>query len=54
MSETILRQTTVMLMLIMVGVLCSKTKLISKSANRELSGFDDIYVIPDGLPFRAC
>lgn len=39
MSETILRQTTVMLMLIMVGVLCSKTKLISKSANRELSGF---------------
>ena len=39
MSETILRQTIVMLMLIMVGVLCSKTKLISKSTNKELSGF---------------
>ena len=39
MSETILRQTIVMLLLIMVGVLCSKTKLISKSTNKELSGF---------------
>ena len=39
MSETILRQTIVMLMLIMAGVLCSKTKLISKSTNKELSGF---------------
>ena len=39
MSETILRQTIIMLMLIMVGVLCSKTRLISKASNKELSGF---------------
>lgn len=39
MAETILRQTIIMLMLIMVGVLCSKTKLISKDTNKELSGF---------------
>ena len=39
MSETILRQTVIMLMLIMVGVLCSKTRLISKASNKELSGF---------------
>lgn len=39
MSETILRQTIIMLMLIMVGVLCSKTRLISKATNKELSGF---------------
>ena len=39
MAETILRQTIIMLMLIMVGVLCSKTKLISKETNKELSGF---------------
>lgn len=39
MAETILRQTIIMLMLIMVGVLCSKTRLISKATNKELSGF---------------
>ena len=39
MSETILRQTVIMLMLITVGVLCSKTKLISSGTNKELSGF---------------
>lgn len=39
MSETILRQTIIMLMLILVGVLCSKTKIISKEANKGLSNF---------------
>ncbi|MBQ9898786.1 MAG: AEC family transporter [Ruminococcus sp.] len=37
MSVTILRQTVIMLMLIAVGVLCNKTKLISESSNRDLS-----------------
>lgn len=37
MAETILRQTVIMLMLIAVGVLCSKTKLISENTNRDLS-----------------
>jgi predicted permease len=39
MSVTILRQTVIMLMLIAVGVLCNKTKLISESSNRDLSKF---------------
>ena len=39
MSETILRQTIIMLILIMVGVLSSKIRLISKDTNKELSGF---------------
>ena len=38
MTETIFRQTIIMLMLIMVGFLCSKSGLISKSTNKELSG----------------
>lgn len=39
MAETILRQTIIMLMLIMVGVFCSKAGMISKETNRQLSGF---------------
>lgn len=39
MAETILRQTIIMLMLILTGVICSKTKIISKETNRDLSKF---------------
>lgn len=39
MAEAIFRQTFIMLMLIMVGVLCSKTKMISKETNKQLSVF---------------
>lgn len=39
MSQTILNQTIIMLILIMVGVLCAKLKIISSSANKELSQF---------------
>lgn len=39
MAETILRQTIIMLMLIMVGVFCSKAGMISNETNRQLSGF---------------
>lgn len=39
MSGIILNQTIIMFMLILVGVLCSKLKIISSSANRELSKF---------------
>lgn len=37
MSGIILNQTIIMLLLMLTGVLCSKTKIISSSANRELS-----------------
>ncbi len=39
MSFTILRQTVIMLMIMMVGILCSKTGLISKGSNKDLSKF---------------
>ena len=39
MSETILRQTIIMLLLILCGVLCSKTHIISKESNKDLSKF---------------
>ncbi|MCD8187761.1 MAG: AEC family transporter [Ruminococcus sp.] len=39
MSATILKQTIIMLMLILVGVLCAKTKIISKETNKQLSSF---------------
>lgn len=39
MAETILRQTIIMLMLILTGVICSKTKVISQETNRDLSKF---------------
>ncbi len=39
MAAKILNQTIIMLILILVGVLCAKTKIISKSANKELSAF---------------
>lgn len=39
MANTILKQTIIMLMLILVGVLCSKTKIISKETNKQLSTF---------------
>lgn len=39
MSQTILNQTIIMLILIMIGVLCAKLKIISSSANKELSQF---------------
>lgn len=39
MASTILKQTIIMLILILVGVLCSKTKIISKETNKELSRF---------------
>lgn len=39
MAETILRQTIIMLILILVGVLCAKTKIISKDTNKQLSTF---------------
>lgn len=39
MSGIILNQTIIMLMLMLVGFFCSKTKIISSSSNRELSKF---------------
>lgn len=39
MANTILNQTIIMLILIVVGVLCAKLKLISSSTNKELSQF---------------
>ncbi len=39
MAETILNQTIIMLILIAVGVLCAKLKIISSDTNRELSKF---------------
>ena len=39
MASTILNQTIIMLILIFVGVLCAKTKLISEAANKDLSKF---------------
>lgn len=39
MSQTILNQTVIMLILIVVGVLCAKLKLISTATNKELSQF---------------
>ncbi|MBR4510190.1 MAG: AEC family transporter [Ruminococcus sp.] len=37
MSETILKQTIIMMVLMLVGFLCSKTGLISESSNKDLS-----------------
>lgn len=39
MAQTILNQTIIMLILIVVGVICAKLKLISASTNKELSQF---------------
>lgn len=39
MALTILKQTIIMLMLIFIGVLCARTKIISREANRDLSKF---------------
>ena len=39
MSSTILNQTIIMLILIAIGVLCAKTKLISETSNKDLSKF---------------
>ncbi|MCM1269123.1 MAG: AEC family transporter [Ruminococcus flavefaciens] len=39
MSLTILKQTIIMLILITVGIVCSKTKIISKESNKDLSKF---------------
>lgn len=39
MAMTIFRQTTIMLILIIVGIVCAKTGIISKSSNKELSKF---------------
>ncbi|WP_455529984.1 AEC family transporter, partial [Ruminococcus sp.] len=39
MASTILYKTVIMLFLIAVGILCSKTKLISEASNKELSKF---------------
>lgn len=39
MAETILRQTIIMLILILTGVICSKTKIISRDTNKDLSKF---------------
>ncbi|MBR6967216.1 MAG: AEC family transporter [Ruminococcus sp.] len=39
MASTILGQTVIMLILMLVGVVCAKTGLISKAANRDLSKF---------------
>ena len=39
MAETILNQTIIMLILIAVGVLCAKLKIISSETNKELSKF---------------
>lgn len=38
MSETIFKQTVIMLVLIIVGVICAKTRMIGKETNRDLSG----------------
>lgn len=38
MSETIFKQTVIMLVLIIVGVICAKTRIIGKETNRDLSG----------------
>lgn len=37
MAFTILKQTVIMLILITIGIICSKTSIISKSTNRDLS-----------------
>lgn len=37
MAFTILKQTVIMLILITVGIICSKTNIISKSTNKDLS-----------------
>lgn len=39
MASTILNQTIIMLILIGVGVVCAKTKLISEASNKDLSKF---------------
>ena len=39
MSDIILKQTFIMLLLMIVGVLCYKTKIISSESNKELSKF---------------
>ena len=39
MSVTIFRQTIIMLILILTGVLCAKTKIIGTEANKDLSKF---------------
>ncbi len=39
MANTILKQSIIMLMLIIVGIVCSKTKIISKDTNKQLSTF---------------
>ncbi len=39
MALTILNQTVIMLILIIVGIICAKLKLISSSTNKELSQF---------------
>lgn len=39
MAANILRQTIIMMILILVGVICSKTRIISKESNKELSRF---------------
>lgn len=39
MSLTILKQTIIMLILITFGIVCSKTKIISKESNKDLSKF---------------
>lgn len=39
MANTILNQTIIMLILIIVGIICAKTGIISKNANKDLSAF---------------
>lgn len=39
MASTILNQTLIMLILIGIGVICAKTKLISEASNKDLSKF---------------
>lgn len=39
MSSTILRQTIIMMILIIAGIICYKTKIISKNTNKDLSRF---------------
>ena len=38
-SSTIFNQTLIMLILIAIGVVCAKTKLISETSNKDLSKF---------------
>ena len=38
-SSTIFNQTLIMLILIAIGVVCAKTKLISEASNKDLSKF---------------